>query len=281
MAREDTLPPAPEPAPLLVGIWNLWSNRRLLALAVLMLAGNLAVQIVVFGLTDQLFLPVLLGSLLGVVLPAALAARAAGSTLRADFDLGPLPPRLVLWTALLAVAGIEPTSLLAGLSARIHPVDPQWLTFFTKHLPQTPLAMLVTVVAVVIAAPLAEELLFRGLVHRLARRSWGTGAAALISALTFALVHGEPWYLFGLFGLGLLLAFLYEATRSVTACWIAHALHNSVVLYLMLQTDALTAATAAPAPSDYLQLAGSLLLLAVAGRQIMRSRRHDEGDRAE
>jgi membrane protease YdiL (CAAX protease family) len=270
MIHEDSRPPAPEPPP--VGIWNRWSDRRLLALTVMLLAGNLVVQITVFGLTDQLFLPALVGSLLGVVLPAALAARAAGSSLGRDFDLDLPPPRTVLWTALLAIAAIEPTSLLAGFSARLHPVDPQWLTFFAEHLPRTPAELLVAAVAVVVAAPLAEELLFRGLVHRLARRNWGVGAAATISGLSFALVHGEPWYLFGLFGLGLLLAFLYETTRSVTTCWIAHAIHNSVVLYLILQTDALTEATTAPATADYLRLAGSLLLLALAGRQLLRSR---------
>jgi len=278
MDFHDTPPTAPEPTPPPTGVWNCWSDRRLLTLAILMLAGNFVLQIAVFGLTDELFLPALIGSLLGVVLPAAVAARATGSRLIDDFQIGQISPRVLLWSALLAVAGLEPTSLLAGLSARIHPVDPEWVAFFEQRLPQTSTELLVTVVAVVIAAPLAEELLFRGLVYRLARRTWGVGAAVSVSALSFALVHGEPWYLFGLIGLGLLLAFLYEMTRSVTACWVAHAVHNGVVLYLMLHTEEVAAETAGPAAIDYLRLAGSLMLLAAAGYQLYRYGRVAGGD---
>jgi membrane protease YdiL (CAAX protease family) len=281
MDFHDTPPAAPEPTPPPTGVWNRWSDRRLLALAILMLAGNFVLQIAVFGLTDELFLPALIGSLIGVVLPAAIAARAAGSQLIDDFQIGPISPRVLLWSALLAVAGLEPTSLLAEFSARIHPVDPEWVAFFEQRLPQTSAELLVTVAAVVIAAPLAEELLFRGLVYRLARRTWGVGAAVSLSSLSFALVHGEPWYLFGLIGLGLLLAFLYEMTRSVTACWVAHAVHNSVVLYLMLHTEEVAPETAGPAAVDYLRLAGSLILLAAAGYQLYRYGRAAGGDRGD
>ena len=278
MDFHDTPPAAPEPTPPPTGVWNRWSDRRLLTLAILMLAGNFVLQIAVFGLTDELFLPALIGSLFGVVLPAAIAARAANSKLIDDFQLGPIAPQFLLWSALLALAGLEPTSLLAGLSARIHPVDPEWVAFFEQRLPQTSAELLVTVAAVVIAAPLAEELLFRGLVYRLARRTWGIGAAASLSALSFALVHGEPWYLFGLIGLGLLLAFLYEMTRSVIACWVAHAVYNSVVLYLMLHAEEVAPETAGPTVIDHLRLAGSLLLLAAVGHQLYRYRRIAGGD---
>ena len=117
MDIHDTGPAAPVPTPPPTGVWNRWSDRRLLALAILMLAGNFVLQIAFFGLTDELFLPALIGSLFGVVLPAAIAARAANSNLIDDFQLGPIAPQFLLWSALLALAGLEPTSLLAGLSS--------------------------------------------------------------------------------------------------------------------------------------------------------------------
>ena len=95
MELYDSEPPASEPISPPTGVWNRWSNRRLLALAILMLAANVVLQIVVFGLTDELFLPALIGSLLGVVLPAAVAARAANSRLITDFQLGPISPQLL------------------------------------------------------------------------------------------------------------------------------------------------------------------------------------------
>ena len=83
---------------------------------------------------------------------AASSTTRANSNLIDDFQLGPIAPQFLLWSALLALAGLEPTSLLAGLSARIHPVDPEWVAFFEEHLPQTSTELLVTVAAVVIAA---------------------------------------------------------------------------------------------------------------------------------
>ena len=59
-------------------------------------------------------------------------------------------------------------------------------------------------------------------------------------------------------------------TRSVTACWVAHAVHNSVVLYLMLHTEEVAPETTGPAAVDYLRLAGSLMLLAAVGYQLYR-----------
>ena len=70
-----------------------------------------------------------------------------------------------------------------------------------------------------------------------------------------------------------------EMTRSVTACWVAHAVHNSVVLYLMLHTEEVVAETATPAAIDSLRLAGSLILLAAAGYQLHRYGRVSGGDR--
>ena len=134
-----------------------------------------------------------------------------------------------------AAAALLPTSALAGLSARVHPVDPQWLAFTATTCRPRDWASPWPRVTAVLAAPLAEELLFRGLIYRLARRTWGAWPAAVVSSLVFGLIHGEPWYLFGLVGLGLILAYLYEATGSLLAPVIAHALHNAVSLYVMLR----------------------------------------------
>lgn len=252
------MPPA-DPPPT---DWSAWPARRLLLFITLVIMGDMLAQALVYGASRELFLAVLAGSLLGVVLPCALLARGTDRSLWRAFHLD----RLDLGAGLAALAGagaaLVPTSVLAGLSTRLHPIDPEWLAFTTEHLPSSGLGVALAAVTAVVAAPLAEELLFRGLVYRLARRTWGPWPAAIVSSLAFGLVHSEPWYLFGLIGLGLVLAALYECTGTLLAPLIGHALHNAISLTLMLRHPEQLAEETTLAALDWLLLAASVGALA-------------------
>jgi membrane protease YdiL (CAAX protease family) len=91
------------------------------------------------------------------------------------------------------------------------------------------------VLVAVVAAPLIEELFFRGiLLHRWARR-WGTGPAVVASSALFAVLHGE-WV--GHFLFGVAMCALYLRTRTLWLPILAHALSN-FALALMTLSDAL------------------------------------------
>ena len=79
--------------------------------------------------------------------------------------------------------------------------------------------------AFVVAAPVTEEILFRGfLLHRWAHR-WGTSAGVVLSAVMFAVGHSE-WV--GHFLTGIVLALLYLRTQSLWVPILAHALNNAM-----------------------------------------------------
>jgi len=219
------------------GLWETWGRGQILGLAILLMVGNFFFQILFYLAREDLFLPVLAGSVLGVLFPAFLIARRFGFPFRRTFSLSLPHPLVLIAAALMALCSLIPTSLLAELSMRLRPVDPQWESFFQDHLPTTTFEIILAVVTVVAVAPLAEEIIFRGLLYRLTSSMWGAAPAAVVSALVFGLIHGEPWFLFGLIGVGLMLAFVYETTRSVTACWVAHAVHNSISLWAMLGNE--------------------------------------------
>ena len=218
------------------GLWETWSRGRILGLATMLMVGNFFFQILFYTVREDLFLPVLAGAVAGVLLPVTMIARRWGFSLRRDFGLSAPHPAHLAAAALMAVCSLVPTSLLAEWSLRLHPVDPQWESFFQEHLPTTTFGIILAVITVVALAPLAEEIIFRGLLHRLTSSLWGAAPASLVSAIVFGIVHGEPWVLFGLIGVGFMLAFIYETTRSVTACWVAHAVHNSISLWAMMNT---------------------------------------------
>ena len=99
------------------------------------------------------------------------------------------------------------------------------------HLPR-PGAWLV--VLAVLAAPLFEETIFRGLVFGGLRRSVRFRWAALASAAIFAVVH-PPIAVVPVFGLALVTAYVYERTHLLIAPMVTHAVYNAVVVGLSLR----------------------------------------------
>lgn len=83
-----------------------------------------------------------------------------------------------------------------------------------------------------IAGPLAEEMLFRGLLFRWLDRRVGFAAAAVLSAGAFSLAHApqslDPVVVFLV--IGILLAALMRATENLWAPAVAHAAVNSAAI---------------------------------------------------
>lgn len=80
--------------------------------------------------------------------------------------------------------------------------------------------------ATIIAAPLVEEVVFRGLVYTRLCRGMPRLIAALLSAILFGLVHGTLLHLFYTIPMGLLLCLFYEKYRSLWAPIIMHMSFN-------------------------------------------------------
>lgn len=120
------------------------------------------------------------------------------------------------------------------------------------------------VLVAAVAAPLVEELFFRGiLLHRWARR-WGTGTAVVASSALFAALHGE-WI--GHFVFGVAMCALYLRTRTLWLPVLAHALSNLAIALTELP-DALTHAATRPDTLESLRgdwLLGVASLVAGAG----------------
>ena len=90
------------------------------------------------------------------------------------------------------------------------------------------------VVAVVILAPIAEEVFFRGVVFNAWLREAGRRWAIIGSAALFAVIHLSLVSLLPIFLLGLALAWVYERTGTLLAPIAMHATVNGISLALAL-----------------------------------------------
>ncbi len=88
-------------------------------------------------------------------------------------------------------------------------------------------------IAVVILAPLGEEIIFRGFLQQTLEKQWNdTTRAILFTALLFSLIHMNPYWFIQIYFLGVILGFLAWKTKSILAPLILHSLNNSLALIL-------------------------------------------------
>lgn len=116
---------------------------------------------------------------------------------------------------------------LGEVWTRLVPVPPETFRPF-EALTRTAEGRLSVVLFAMVAAPIVEEFVFRGLVQRPLERRWGPAPAIAFTSLLFALVHALPWVLPIHLLLGLAFGFVVYATRSVWAGVLLHAANNSL-----------------------------------------------------
>jgi membrane protease YdiL (CAAX protease family) len=130
-------------------------------------------------------------------------------------------PRALLWgvaggcaAALAGVAYLTIRTAMGSVPAEPHPSGA---------------SMLWLGALAVIAAPLFEEFIFRGLIFGGLRRSLGPITATLASAAIFAIVH-PPGAFVPVFLMAVCAAFVYERTRMLAAPMLVHAIYNAAVI---------------------------------------------------
>ncbi len=88
------------------------------------------------------------------------------------------------------------------------------------------------VLATVVAAPLVEELLFRGLIYKRLRRHFRPLYCALISSLIFGITHGNLVQFLYAFAVGMALAYVFERYKNLWAPVLLHAMANLTAVTL-------------------------------------------------
>ena len=99
--------------------------------------------------------------------------------------------------------------------------------------PDSFLGAILLFIAVVILAPLGEEIVFRGFLQQILEKYWkDITQAILFTSLIFSLIHMNPYWFFQIYFLGIILGFLAWKTKSIIAPLILHSLNNCMALLL-------------------------------------------------
>ncbi len=95
-------------------------------------------------------------------------------------------------------------------------------------------------ISAIVLAPIAEEIIFRGVLYPLLRQRNHPQIALLASSLLFALIHSNVMTFLPLFLFALALVWLVERTDALIASITAHAVFNAVNFLLLLNEEKLT-----------------------------------------
>jgi membrane protease YdiL (CAAX protease family) len=90
-----------------------------------------------------------------------------------------------------------------------------------------------SIATLIIAAPILEEILCRGIVLKGLLLNYSARKAIIISAIFFAAIHLNPWQALPAFFGGLFMGWLYYKTQSVIPGIIAHATINTTATLFM------------------------------------------------
>lgn len=139
-----------------------------------------------------------------------------------------------LLAAMAAVATLAGNMLSDPLSNLLPPMSEKWKALMESLLTDNPLW--VTVISTVVFAPIFEEWLCRGMILRGLLQKIHPAWAMVISALFFALIHGNPWQALPAFLLGMLFAYVYYRTGSLRVTMLMHAVNNGSAV-IISQTE--------------------------------------------
>lgn len=153
--------------------------------------------------------------------------RRRGGPWTATFPLTAVPPLLFV-AVIVTVAGLGIVLSEADNVLRSVLPPPQWLVDFFEQLSYGRRGLWGSVFAVVIAAPIAEELVFRGVILHGFLARYRVGAAVAASALLFGVAHLNPWQFVGATAFGIVAAWWFLGSRSLVPCILGHAVGNGL-----------------------------------------------------
>ena len=195
--------------------------------------GALLLGMLVIGAPAQshgLVLGLWLTEALAIALPAVFALSAAGVRAAPYLGFRRFTWKQALIAVVVAAANqpvvsfltwaerlVLPSRIVADFDAKQRMLD---AVFAANAVPMT--------ITVVLAAPLGEELFFRGFALPALRRGWGVLAAILVSGALFSFLHMDPVGFLGLMEIGVMLAALRWWTGSIWPAVIGHAVNNGI-----------------------------------------------------
>lgn len=137
------------------------------------------------------------------------------------FSLKKVNPAVILWGLVMVVAAsvvIEPL---------VNFFPDSYFESISRIMGNGGWAML----TILVAAPILEEVLFRGIIQESLTNKFGPLAGILVTSGIFAVIHINPPQVVNAFFVALILGYIYYMTQSLIPVILIHALNNAIAYF--------------------------------------------------
>lgn len=193
--------------------------------------------------TQELVVSNSVGQVLGLAVPAILAARLHSSDWGSYLRLRGVDGRL-LGLALLGIVGLQPvTQWLAEINRQV-PLPEAFRLMEQSQLQLiqnvlgSDLGLVFNITMLALVPGVCEEVLFRGYAQRQFERAAGPAGGILLAGGIFGLYHLRPSQALPLTVLGLYMAYLVWRTGSLIPAMLVHIVHNGLAVVAARYVDA-------------------------------------------
>jgi membrane protease YdiL (CAAX protease family) len=169
-------------------------------------------------------------SLVAIILPVFLLLRRVGPGFARQVRLS--APRLpqVIYVALATLAVVVIVDQIYLINQQFSPVPQDYVESLRDLRPTDGWHFALIFAGLCVLVPLAEELLFRGMIQQIFARNMGPVLGFLLAGVVFGAFHLDAHLLISISFFGIFLSFLYYATGNLAHSIIAHSLFNAVAL---------------------------------------------------
>lgn len=191
-----------------------------------------------FLVAEQNRLGIGVSALFGILLPAYLLLRRFPRGLVGQLRVArPRVHRMIL-VIIATCAAVVIVDQIYVINQRFSPVPEDYADAIRDLKPTDAAQFAITFVGLCLLVPIAEEIVFRGLIQQVFVRNMGAVAAVLLAGATFGAVHLNAHLLISITVFGFFLGYIYHVTGNLTYTIVAHAIFNIVAFaQLAFQTE--------------------------------------------
>lgn len=133
-------------------------------------------------------------------------------------------PMIILWGVIMMLAiGVVIEPLL-----NLFPDE--WINLLNDKISSGGWAMVTTI----IAAPIFEEILFRGIIQDSLTRKYGAWRGIVVASCIFGIIHLIPQQVVGAMLIGMVIGYIYYKTRSLLSAMVLHGINNALAVFSMM-----------------------------------------------
>jgi membrane protease YdiL (CAAX protease family) len=189
-------------------------------------------------LTNALYQAAVYAAAMVVIIKLSAKIKKEAKTTREELGLTGLPT----WTDI----GLAPVSFIAyiivggaimaiaeALLSRFSWFDANQAQDVGFKLLNSPFDRIIAFIALVVVAPICEEIVFRGWLYGKLRRKMSMGAAILVVSVFFGIMHGQWNVGINVFALSILLCLEREVTGTIYASILTHMIKNGIAYALL------------------------------------------------